>query len=324
MAPLAQKRLIIVSGKGGVGKSTTAAALGLSFAEAGEDTLLCEVNAEERLTALLGSPAAGPQLLQLSEHLWSVNVKPAEAMREYAMMVLKYKAVYRTVFENRWVSAFLRFIPSLSQLVMLGKILYHLEEKRKDGRWRFQRVVMDAPATGHAISFLSVPHVLQQTVPPGTLSSEAKRMEALLTNPSTTGALLVTQPEEMPVNETLELHRALTARDIPVAAAVLNGCTEGRFSKEELHALLGEPELASFAQAHAELAQATEEAKRRLESAMPIPLVRVPRGLQSDARPSPQGSGQAARTASGMGSGGAQLQVRRMAEQLRPLWRRAG
>src|SRR5207244_926396 len=115
-------------------------------------------------------------------------------------------------FGNRLVGYFLRFVPSLQELVMLGKILFHLREKRPDGSYRFDRIVIDAPATGHAITFLSVPQVVVDTVPPGPLANDATWMRDLLVDPQTTGAVLVSLPEELPVNETLELHQALTTR----------------------------------------------------------------------------------------------------------------
>ena len=93
----------------------------------------------------------------VEDNLWAVNVRPEEALREYALMVLKFKTVYRAVFENRLVRYFLRFVPSVAELVMLGKVLFHVKETSPGGGPRYDVVVMDAPATGHAISFLSGP-----------------------------------------------------------------------------------------------------------------------------------------------------------------------
>ncbi|MHB8879740.1 MAG: ArsA family ATPase, partial [Myxococcaceae bacterium] len=209
MAVLTDKRLLIVSGNGGVGKSTVAAALAVASARAGLRTLVCEVNAKERVTVFLGKPEVGPAIGLLEENLWAIDIRPNEAMREYALMILKFESVYNAVFENRLVRYFLRFIPSLQELVMLGKILFHLQEKRADGSWRFERIVVDAPATGHAISFLSVPQVILDTVPPGPMSHEAKKMRDLLVDPAISAAVLVSLPEEMPVNETIDLRAAL-------------------------------------------------------------------------------------------------------------------
>ena len=113
MGGLLQRRLWTVSGKGGVGKSAVAATLALASAQRRRATLVCELNASERIAPLLGHAPVGPELRQIEPNLWAVNVQPAEAMREYGLLVLRFERVYRAVFENRVVRQFLRFIPSL-------------------------------------------------------------------------------------------------------------------------------------------------------------------------------------------------------------------
>lgn len=227
---LADKRLVVVTGKGGVGKTTMAAALALESARSGLRTLVCEINTKERVTHLLGHADVGPTVTAIDENLWAVNVRPEEALREYAMMILKFESIYNAVFENRLVKYFLRFVPSIQEVVLLGKPLFHLREKRPDGSWRFDRVIIDAPATGHAITFLSIPQVILDTVPPGALADDARWMRDCLVDEKTCAVVLVSLPEDMPVNETLELHQALTTRvKVHPRLVVLNGAVSSRF-----------------------------------------------------------------------------------------------
>lgn len=273
---LLEKRLIVVTGKGGVGKSTLAAALALESARSGRRTLVCEVNAKERISQLLERPEVGPEVTALEENLWAVNVRPQEAMREYALMMLKFESLYSAVFENRVVRYFLRFIPSLQELVILGKILFHLKEKRPDGQWRFERIIIDAPATGHAITFFTVPQVILDTVPAGALSEDATWMRDFLIDPHTTGVVLVSLPEELPVNETLELHAALASKvKMHAALVVLNGFIEPRFSPDELPATLS-PGLREVAQNYTARATLSATCLSRLQT-LGVPVKTVPR-----------------------------------------------
>ena len=248
MKSLLDKRLLIVTGKGGTGKSAITAALALLGPREGKRTLVCEINGDERVTQLLGMSPAGPEISQRAEKLWTVNIQPPAAMREYALMRLRLESIYKAVFENRFVRYFLRFIPSLQELVMLGKALYHLEEKLPDGSYRFEMLVLDAPATGHAISFLSLPAVLSETVPPGAMHREVERMRALLEDEAVTAVALVTLPEEMPVNETLDLA-----------------------------ALRGKPRLLAIAEEHRLLAQSSEEARATLAGRLHLPVLTIDR-----------------------------------------------
>src|SRR6202158_1502314 len=277
MARLLDKRLLIITGKGGTGKSTISAAVALVSAGEGKRTLVCEVNAKDRATQLLGLPPAGPELTSVGENLWAVNIRPEDAMREYALMKVHLEAVYKAVFENRFVRYFLRFVPSLQELVMLGKVLYHLEQKLPDGADRFDTIVLDAPATGHAISFLSVPRVLAQTVHPGSLLREAERVKALLEDAAITAAILVSLPEEMPVTETVELGAGLRQREIHPQVTVLNAFTAPRFSDPDLASLEGKRRLLTLAREHRRLSELSRQSREKLERDLNLPLLTVAR-----------------------------------------------
>jgi hypothetical protein len=201
-------------------------------------------------------------------------------MREYALTVLKFEGLYSAVFENRAVHYFLRFIPSLPELVMMGKLLHHVVEKRADGTQRFDRVIVDAPATGHAVTFFSVPQVLIDTLPPGSMASEARGFRDLLVDPRITVVALVSLPEELPVNETLELHDKLkdTVHLTP-GLVILNGFVPPRFSDADLQAL--PPALREVARVQTVRAKLSAVAWGRLQ-APGLPVLTVPRYMDSE------------------------------------------
>lgn len=276
MSGLLDRRLLLVTGKGGVGKSTVAASLALRLASAGLRTLLCEVNADGRLGRMLGHPEVGPEVTAVEPNLSMVDVQPDASMRQYVLLKIRLERVYRAVFENRMVRYFLRFIPSLAETVMLGKIVWHLRQW-PDAPGGFDRIVVDAPATGHALALLGVPESLISALPSGPMSTEARWMRDLLVDPVVTAAVLVSLPEELPVNETLELAQALRTRlSIRVGAVVLNQSVPSRFGAAERKALSGRPGLTALVQAYEEDAERTEEATERLR-ALDAPLVQLPR-----------------------------------------------
>lgn len=285
------KRLIIVTGKGGVGKSTVSAALALCAVRQGKRVLVCELGAKERIATLFGAPGGGAEVRELEPGLNVVHVQPKEAMREYGLMKLKFQTIYNAVFENRLVRAFLRLIPSLAETVMLGKVWFEVEAM-EGGRPRWDLVILDAPATGHGVSLLRVPEVLLDTVPPGPLREDARRMKDTLVDPERTSLQIVALPEEMPVNESLELHdQVRDVLGIPLGRLFLNAWVEPRFEEAdiarltELYAAEAEGPLLSPAGAaagsglhHHSRARLSDYYRRKLEVEITdMPLVRLPR-----------------------------------------------
>jgi anion-transporting ArsA/GET3 family ATPase len=281
--PLLDRRLVVVTGKGGVGKSSIAAALALVAARSGRRVLVCEVNAQERVAPLLGAPPAGTTIREARPGLFTVNVTPAEAMREYGLMIVKFQTIYEAVFENRLVRHFLRVVPSLGELVMLGKILHEVRAEAQ-GRPRWDLVVLDAPATGHAVQLLRVPGAMLGTVPPGPLRSDAQWMREWLIDPARTALAIVTLPEEMPVTEAIELDQQLRDQvGIAPAALLVNAMPERRFEPaevERLRALAGAPgplgQAARAALLQAVRAEAAARDLARARAALDLPTTLLP------------------------------------------------
>jgi anion-transporting ArsA/GET3 family ATPase len=233
------KRFLFVTGKGGTGKTTVTAALALRLAARGKRVLCAMCQARERLSMLLEGPPVGDQISLVRDGIWAVNMDPDTALQEYGHMVLKVKAFYRAVFENNLVRSFFRATPGMNEWAMLGKAWYHTTEKHHDGGWRFDTVIVDAPATGHGLDMLRGPKVIVDVAPPGLLRREAGRAWKLFTDPHQSGMVVVTLPEEMPVTETFDLLQALEVElKLPVAQVVVNGVLPALLSPDERLELL--------------------------------------------------------------------------------------
>ncbi|RMH44469.1 MAG: ATPase [Deltaproteobacteria bacterium] len=208
MSSLFDKRLVLVLGKGGVGRSTVAAALAAATAGRGRTTLLYEALAKDRFAQFFGVPEVRPEPTPLRDNLWALNTDPAHALREYGLMVLRFERVYNMVFENRLTKSFLRAIPGLDHYSVLGKAWYHTTQMRF-GKPVWDTVVFDMPASGHAISMLRIPSVILDTVPEGPLTRDARKLHDLLLDRRRTAVVMVTLAEEMPTNEAREVAEVL-------------------------------------------------------------------------------------------------------------------
>ena len=215
------QRLRIVSGKGGVGKTTVAIALALAEVQAGARVLLVELNGRDRIAALLGVEPVGYNLREVFQNLWVVDVNARDATQEYILLTLRFETLYRALFENRLVTSFLRLLPALGELTMLGKIWYHAEQVQH-GRPRFDVIVVDAPATGHARALFAAPQAVAASVPPGPMRKNAENLHAMLTDAAHTQLHVVTTPEDMPVTEALEICTAAQQLGITLGPAIVN------------------------------------------------------------------------------------------------------
>jgi anion-transporting ArsA/GET3 family ATPase len=206
---LFDKRLVLVCGKGGVGRSTVAAAIAAASARRGRKTLLFEASAADRFGAYFGTQPVGTAIAPLAPNLWGINTNPAAALHEYGLMILKFETVYEMVFENKLTKAFLRAIPGLDDYSVIGKAWYHTtEEKRGQPVW--DTVVFDMPASGHSMSMLRIPWVIVDTVPEGPLTRDARQLQDLIRDKARTALVLVSLAEEMPANEARELQDKLS------------------------------------------------------------------------------------------------------------------
>jgi len=238
---LLDKRLVIVTGKGGVGKSTVALALGLKAAERGKRTIVCEVASQERASHAFHRGNVGFAETELLPNLYGISIDPDEAMREYVLLSLKVKAMRDLLFRSKLFTYLAAATPGLRELVTIGKIWeLSLDPRKIKGGKPYDLVIVDAPATGHGVGFLQTPKTFANVARVGPIASQAETLHRFITNRRTSGVAIVALPEEMPVNETATLERDLT-REVgtSVDRIFLNGLYPERFSAADAAKLDG-------------------------------------------------------------------------------------
>jgi len=231
---LSEKRFLIVTGKGGVGKTTVCAAEAMAIAAKGKRVLIAMCNAKERLSAMFGAEAVGDEIVPVHPNVWAVNMSPEKAMEEYGLLTLKSKTLYSLLFDNKYVRSFFSAVPGLHEWAMLGKAWWHTTETLDGGKPKYDVVILDAPATGHGLDMLRVPKVIVDVVPSGILRRDAEIAWKMFQDPATCAVVLVTLPEEMPTSETIELAHALKGDlQLPIGKVVVNAVLPPLFSIDE-------------------------------------------------------------------------------------------
>lgn len=214
LSTLLQKRVVFVSGKGGTGKTTVSVLLGLLAAKQKKKTLLVEMNSYGNVSPIFQSKNDSVDEIPLAPYISGINISPKRCLEEYIIKHVKFKSIYKTFFNNKYVSNFLDATPGLSEILMLGKIC-ELEQQIKNkvfSERQYDFIVVDLPATGHGISSLELPHVIISAIKIGPLAKQAKMIIELMSNEALTTFCLVTLAEEMSVTESEEYLKALSTK----------------------------------------------------------------------------------------------------------------
>jgi anion-transporting ArsA/GET3 family ATPase len=228
-----------VTGKGGVGKSTVALALGMAAASRGKRVIVCEVASQEHTSRVFRRSEVGFHEVEMADSLWTISIDPDRSLREYLVLQSPVKAMGELLSRSRIFTYMAAATPGLKELVTIGKIweLAQLDRRVKKGR-EYDLVVVDAPATGHGIGFLQTPRTFAGIARVGPIRNQAEALDSFITDRRRTGAVIVSLPEEMPVNESELLERELSENvGVSVDRVYMNALYPERFSESDAERL---------------------------------------------------------------------------------------
>src|SRR5919204_2646339 len=223
MLDLLDRRLLVITGKGGTGKTTVAASIALAAAMRGRRTLLLEVEGRQGLAGLFGRPALGYQETHLAERLLGIAVDREASLREY-LGRYGFAPLARLLSWAHLTRFITAAAPGLGDVLLVGKV-WEAATRREGRRFVYDLVVLDAPPTGRVVPFLRAPETVAELARVGPIRHQADRVRDLLDDAERTGVVLACLPEELPVTETLEGVASLRAAGLPVAAVVANQVT---------------------------------------------------------------------------------------------------
>lgn len=225
---LLDRRLLFVTGKGGVGKTSVASAIGMLAADRGKRTLICEVDSKGDLAEFLGVGPLKFQPVEVRKGLFAMTMDTEESLKEYLRLFLKVPLVARLGVLASTFDFLANAAPGVKEVLTVGKLTHEVRERNYD------LVVVDASATGHVVGQLASPVAINDLVKVGLVRNQTDWMIKILTDHQQTGVVVVTAPEEMPVAETLELiDRLEDETDIGIAGVVVNRVLPELFSRDD-------------------------------------------------------------------------------------------
>jgi anion-transporting ArsA/GET3 family ATPase len=239
---LLDRRLILVTGKGGVGKTTVAAALALLGAQRGKRTLACEVDAKGDLAKVFETGPTSFAEREVQPRLFAMTMDTEASLKEYLALQLHLPIAARIGPLARMFDFVATAAPGVREILTIGKLAYEVRQGHYD------LVVVDGAATGHVVGQLAAPQAINELVQVGIIREQTRWMLDILSDPAQTGMVIVATPEEMPVNETIDLAGRLRAETtVDLAAVVVNRVLPELFGRgeEEVFEKLARPESAA-------------------------------------------------------------------------------
>ncbi len=269
---LLSRKLVIVTGKGGVGKTTVTAAIARAAASKGKRVLCAEIvphpETPSQLNEALGGAAPTEEPTRADENIDVVLLTPTMGHRRFLQDTLPLKVLADAAMKSQGLKKFLMAAPGFSEM----GVMYRAVDLMRRGKWDL--MLLDAPATGHSLALAQIPAFLLKVIPKGPIGRIAKQGLEVLTDPKVTSSIVVTLPETLPVTEALELATGLERHKVPVGVVVVNRVPADPFSADERaavkklvttgHGVFGGRELARIERSDAALQLLKQHAHRKV------------------------------------------------------------
>ena len=237
LANLLDPRVLIVTGKGGVGKSTVAAAVAVAAARAGRRTALVEVEGRQTFSRLFETAPWDFDEREFRPSLWGLSIDPEASLAEYLEMFYGGRRLSKLVVGSTAVEFATTAAPGIKDVLLIGKVKEMERRRDSDGRFHYDLIVVDAPPTGRIVNFLRAPDATTELVNLGPIRTQAESLVAMLTDSARTNLVLVTLLEEMPVQETVESVHALGRLGVTVGPVLVNRVIAARLDDDAAKAL---------------------------------------------------------------------------------------
>src|SRR3954447_12899603 len=284
---LRDRSVLYVTGKGGVGKTTVAASVGLAAARTGRRTIVCEVSEQDRMSRAFARHGVRPeQEVELAKDLWAITIDPQRALEEWLGRQLGGGTAGRILGHSHAFQYFVAAAPGAKELITIAKVWELAQSERWNrGNRHYDLVVVDAPASGRGIGMLTTPRTFGEIARVGPIRRQAYKVSEMLSDPARTGYVAVALPEEMPVNETIELGVKLrNAIGLGLDAVVMNAMWPEAFTSHDvtkLRAASAGGAVATALSVH-ERVKAQRAHLRRLDAETDAPVTTLPFVFESE------------------------------------------
>lgn len=238
---LLNKKLILLTGKGGVGKTAVAGLLACHAVSQGKRVCIVECSHEDQITPLFGRAAIGHHTTEIYPNIFAINLDLDLNFRDFIVKQLGFEQLFEKIFQQSMVRNFIDMIPGLKELTLLGRLFYECNLSQK----KFDLVIYDGFSSGHFLNLMTTPDAISRSGVGGPILKETHRVQEFLSDQKQVGILLITQAQNLILSEALELGESLSQYPVALDRVVINRLphpVKGSLCEKSLKSLKNAPD----------------------------------------------------------------------------------